>query len=260
MSTTERDLSNVRVADPEHWRAGAPLELFAELRASCPVHWSAGMTSFPEEPGFWSVTNQELVHEVSRNYRLFSSELGGMVGMPWVQLDVQNGMFIGMDPPKHGRLKQLFQRGFTPKRIAEHEESIRAIVIGALDRLEGRDTFDVVTELAAPSVSRVIGDFMGIDQADDAMWARLITMLVGGDDAELNPEGPGSVIEKVIPEIVQRCQVLIDDRRATPTDDLMSVLVHADIDGDQLSDWEIVIDRTPVVGPPRVRGVVDVTP
>ncbi|MGE4426348.1 MAG: cytochrome P450 [Solirubrobacteraceae bacterium] len=241
MSTIDQNLDAVRVADPEHWREGPPLELFRELRAFSPVHWSDGMSSFPDEPGFWSVTNQELVKEVSRDWQTFSSELGGMVGMPWVQLEVQNGMFIGMDPPKHDRLKSLFQRGFTPKRTAEHEPAIREITIGVLDGLKGRESFDVVTELAAPVVSRVIGSFMGIDPADDAIWARLMNQLVGGDDAEMNPEGPQSVIDKVIPEIVGRCQILIDARRAEPTDDLMSILVHAEIDGEMLSDWEIVM-------------------
>jgi cholest-4-en-3-one 26-monooxygenase len=199
------------------------------------------MTSFPDEPGFWSVTNQELVHEVSRNWQLFSSELGGMVGMPWVPLAVQNGMFIGMDPPKHDRLKALFQRGFTPRRTAEHEDAIRAIAVDRLARLEGRETCDVVSDLAQPIVSRVIGSFMGIDEADDAMWAELMNRLVGGDDAEMNPEGPEAIMEQVIPTIVERCQVLIDARRADPTDDLMSILVHAELDGDRLSDWEIVM-------------------
>jgi cholest-4-en-3-one 26-monooxygenase len=241
MTTTDADLATLRVADPEHWREGPPHELFRRLRAEAPVHWSSGMTSFPEEPGFWSVTNQELVHEVSRNWQLFSSELGGMVGMPWVPLAVQNGMFIGMDPPKHDRLKALFQRGFTPRRIAEHEDAIRAIAVDRLERLEGRETCDVVTDIAQPIVSRVIGSFMGIDEADDAMWAELMNRLVGGDDAEMNPEGPEAIMEKVIPTIVERCQVLIDARRADPTDDLMSILVHADLDGDRLSDWEIVM-------------------
>ena len=241
MSTIDQNLDAVRVADPEHWREGPPLELFRELRASSPVHWSDGMSSFPDESGFWSVTNQELVKEVSRDWKTFSSELGGMVGMPWVQLEVQNGMFIGMDPPKHDRLKSLFQRGFTPKRTAEHEPAIREITRGVLDGLHGRESFDVVTDLAAPVVSRVIGSFMGIDPADDAIWARLMNQLVGGDDAEMNPEGPQSVIDKVIPEIVGRCQILIDARRAEPTDDLMSILVHAEIDGEMLSDWEIVM-------------------
>ena len=241
MSATEQDLSDVRVADPEHWRTGAPHELFKELRRQCPVHWSKGMTSFPEEPGFWSVTNQELVREVSRNWELYSSELGGMVGMPWVQLEVQNGMFIGMDPPKHDRLKALFQRGFTSKRIAEHEDEIRAITSAQLDKLEGREICDLVVDLAQPVVSRVIGSFMGIDPDDDAMWALLMNRLVGGDDAEMNPEGPEDVMETVIPIIVQNCQKLIDARREQPTEDLTSVLVHAEVDGDTLTDWEIVM-------------------
>jgi cholest-4-en-3-one 26-monooxygenase len=241
VSTQEYDLDTVRVADPEHWRQGPPLELFKTLRAERPVHWSGGMSSFPDEPGFWSVTNQALVREISLDWQTYSSEVGGMVGMPWVQLEVQNGMFIGMDPPKHDRIKALFQRGFTPRRIAEHEPAIREITRGVLDRLQGRDEFDVVTDLAQPVVSRVIGSFMGIDPADDELWARLMNQLVGGDDAEMNPEGPQSVIEKVIPEIVSRCQVLIDARREHPTDDLMSVLVHAEIDGQQLSDWDIVM-------------------
>jgi cholest-4-en-3-one 26-monooxygenase len=164
-----------------------------------------------------------------------------MVGMPWVPREVQNGMFIGMDPPKHDRLKALFQRGFTPKRIAEHEDAIRAITVAALDRLEGRETCDLVPDLAQPVVSRVIGSFMGIEEADDAMWAELMNKLVGGDDAEMNPEGTDAIMAKVIPEIVARCQKLIDARREAPTDDLMSVLVHAEIDGDRLSDWEIVM-------------------
>ena len=240
MGATE-DLNEIRVADPEHWHEGPPHELFKRLRNECPVHWSSGMSSFPGEPGFWSVTNQALVHEVSRNWQRYSSELGGMVGMPWVALEVQNGMFIGMDPPKHDRLKALFQRGFTPKRIAEHEDAIRAITVKQLDRIDGREEIDLVPDFAQPVVSRVIGSFMGIDEADDAMWADLMNQLVGGDDAEMNPEGPESAMEKIIPMIVERCQVLIDARRAEPRDDLMSVLVHAEIDGESLSDWEIVM-------------------
>jgi cholest-4-en-3-one 26-monooxygenase len=199
------------------------------------------MTSFPEEPGFWSVTNQELVHEVSRNYQLYSSELGGMVGMPWVQLEVQNGMFIGMDPPKHDRLKALFQRGFTPRRIAEHEDEIRAITCKILDGLEGRETVDLVSDVAQPIVSRVIGAFMGIAEEDDAVWARLMNAIVSADDPEQNPEGPETVMERDMPEIIQRCQKLIADRIANPTADLTTVLVDAEVDGEKLTEWEIVM-------------------
>ena len=77
-------------------------------------------------------------------------------------LELMRAMFIGMDPPKHDRLKMLFQAGFTPRRIARHEPAIRVIIVDVLDRLEGRETCDLVTDVAQPIVSRVIGSFMGI--------------------------------------------------------------------------------------------------
>ena len=86
-------------------------------------------------------------------------------------------MFIGMDPPKHDRVKALFQAGFTPKRIADHEERIREIVDEVLDRLDGRERCDLVTDVAQPVVARVIGSFMGISEEEDAIWAELMNAI-----------------------------------------------------------------------------------
>ena len=150
-------------------------------------------------------------------------------------------MFIGMDPPKHDRLKMLFQRGFTPRRIAEHEDAIRAITVGVLDGLAGRETCDLVTDVAQPVVSRVIGSFMGIPPEDDEIWARLMNTTLGAGDPDLNPEGVESVMERDVPEIFDRCRALIAERRERPTDDLTSVLVHAEVDGQRLEEHEIVM-------------------
>jgi cholest-4-en-3-one 26-monooxygenase len=150
-------------------------------------------------------------------------------------------MFIGMDPPKHDRLKVLFQAGFTPRRIADHEPEIRKIVTGVLDRLQGRETCDLVNDVAQPVVSRVIGSFMGIPESDDAIWARLMNTALAAGDPDLNPEGMQSIIENEIPEIFARCSKMIAERREHPTDDLTSVLVHAEIDGQRLEEHEIVM-------------------
>jgi len=150
-------------------------------------------------------------------------------------------MFIGMDPPKHDRLKMLFQRGFTPKRIAEHEDAIREIAVSVLDRLEGREACDLVEDVAQPVVSRVIGSFMGIPPEDDIMWARLMNSMLGASDPDLNPDGIGAVMERDIPQLFERCGKLIAERRENPTDDLTSVLVHAEIDGERLDEHEIVM-------------------
>jgi len=206
------------------------------------VHWTSRLTEYPDEAGFWSVTRFDDVQAVSRDWQTYSSAQG-ITGVTnaIVPVELIQAMFIGMDPPKHDRLKALFQRGFTPKRIAEHEDRIRAIAVDVLDRLDGRETCELVGEVAQPIVSRVIHSFMGVPPEDDAVWARLMNSILGAGDPELNPDGPASVMERDVPEIFERCRRLIADRRADPTDDLTSVLVHAEVDGERLEEHEIVM-------------------
>ena len=117
---------------------GAPHELFRELRGECPLHWSE-INEYPDEEGFWSVTRADDVREVSLDWETYSSERGGVTGLTHVDpARAADGQFIGMDPPKHDRLKTLFQRGFTPKRIAEHEDAIREITERVLDGVADR--------------------------------------------------------------------------------------------------------------------------
>jgi cholest-4-en-3-one 26-monooxygenase len=207
------------------------------------VHWTERITEYPEEDGFWSVTTADDVHEVSRDWRTYSSEKGGITALTnaIIPLELIQAMFIGMDPPKHDRLKALFQRGFTPKRIAEHEDQIREITRNVLDGLDGREKCDLATDVAQPVVSRVIGSFMGIPPEDDAVWAGLMNTTLGAGDPDLNPEGVESVMQRDVPEIFERCRKLIAERRERPTDDLTSVLVHAELDGERLEEHEIVM-------------------
>jgi cytochrome P450 len=243
ISADQTPLEDLLVTEREHWPDGPPHELFKRLRTECPVHWTAQITEYPEEAGYWSVTRADDVHEVSHDWRAYSSELGGVTALTnaIMPLELTQAMFIGMDPPKHDRLKALFQRGFTPKRIADHEDRIREITVGALDRLEGRETCDLVTEVAQPVVSRVIHSFMGIPPEDDEIWARLMNTTLGAGDPDLNPEGVQTVMERDVPEIFDRCRRLIAERRERPTEDLTSVLVHAEIDGERLQEHEIVM-------------------
>jgi cholest-4-en-3-one 26-monooxygenase len=179
VNADERRLDEIDVGDPVNWQNGAPHEIFKRLRGECPVHWSE-INDYPDEAGFWSVVTADDVHTVSRDWRTFSSERGGCMALTHaIPLELMTSMFIAMDPPKHDRLKALFQRGFTPKRIAMHEDEIRAIVVKVLDRLEGRETCDVVDDIAQPVVSRVISSFMGIPERDDKVWATLDNTTLG---------------------------------------------------------------------------------
>ncbi len=120
-------IQDVLVTERDVWQDGPPHELFKRLRGECPVHWTARITEYPEEAGYWSVTTADDVQEVSHDWATYSSELGGITALTdaIMPLELIRAMFIGMDPPKHDRLKMLFQRGFTPRRIAEHEDAIR---------------------------------------------------------------------------------------------------------------------------------------
>ncbi len=243
MSTDAAPLHDLLVSEREHWQDGPPHDLFKRLRAECPIHWTDRITEYPDEAGYWSVTRADDVHAVSHDWRTYSSELGGVTALTdaVMPLELIQAMFIGMDPPKHDRLKALFQRGFTPKRIADHEAEIRAIATRVLDRVAGRETCDLVAEVAQPVVARVIGSFMGIPPEDDEVWARLMNTILGAGDPELNPEGMDTVMQREVPQVFERCGRLIAERRANPTDDLTSVLVHAEIDGERLQEHEIVM-------------------
>jgi cytochrome P450 len=235
-------LDGLLVGERELWKDGPPHATFKRLRGECPVHFTKEITEFPEEDGFWSVTLADDVHEISRDWETYSSATGiTALTNAIISLDLIQAMFIGMDPPKHDRLKALFQRGFTPKRIAEHEDAIRQITRDVLDRLDGRDTCDLVIDVAQPVVARVIGSFMGIPPEDDEVWANLMNTMLGAGDPDLNPEGVETVMQRDVPEVFRRCAELIAARRAQPTDDLTSVLVHAEVDGERLEEHEIVM-------------------
>lgn len=242
MNPVSARLEDELVLERKHWVDGPPHDLFKQMRGGCPVHWTSHVTEFPAAAGFWSVTTADDVHEVSRDWQTYSSELGGVTAINEVfPIELSRAMFIGMDPPKHDRIKALFQAGFTPKRIAAHEDAIREIVIEVLDRLEGRETCDLVVDVAQPAVSRVIGSFMGIPPEDDEVWATLMNSTLGAGDPDLSPGGVEEALEKAIPEIFARCNKMIAARREAPTDDLTSVLVHAEVEGQMLEEHEIVM-------------------
>jgi cytochrome P450 len=242
-ATDDLPLEDVLVTERELWIDGPPHALFERLRRECPVHFTKRISEYPGEAGFWSVTTADDIHAVSRDWQTFSSERGGITAVtdPVMPLELIQAMFIGMDPPRHDRLKTLFQRGFTPRRIAEHEGEIREIAVRVLDGVAGREEVDLVTDVAQPVVSRVIGSFMGIPPADDAIWARIMNSTLAAGDPDVNPEGPQIVMERDVPELFERCRRLIAERRDRPTDDLTSVLVHAEVDGQRLEEHEIVM-------------------
>jgi cytochrome P450 len=234
------------VADPDLWRDGPPQELFDRLRAKCPVHWSPNVVGRSGGTGFWSVTRGADLETVSRDWQTFSSEREGSTDigeddLPPEVRDQFHQSMIDLDPPRHNRLKKLFVGGFTFSRIAEHEPWIRDVVTTVLDRLDGRETADLVADVSGPVVSRVIHRLMGIPEEDDERWSHDMARYMARDDRELNPEGLDEWLEQLIPAVDANCRKLVEDRRAHPGDDLISILVQAEVDGEKLTDDELSI-------------------
>ena len=238
MTTIAPDLEQLDLGDLSLWINGPPHDIFTRLRSEAPVHWSP-LADHPDEAGFWSITRAADIREVSLDWEAFSSEIGGILVLDdfGIPLEAQRQQMISMDPPRHDRLKALFQRGFTPKRIAEHTDRIRGIVNRTLDRVTEHGECDLVTDVAGPVVSRVIGSFLGTPEEDDARHMEDTNLALGFGDEDLRPS------EEALTEMLTRTwnetMEIIAERRASPGDDLISVLVHAEVDGERLTDSEI---------------------
>ena len=237
--TVESDLDQIDLGNLELWEAGPPHDLFTRLRREAPVHWSP-LDDYPEEAGFWSLTRAADLRAVSLDWQTFSSYVGGIMVLDdfGIPLEAQQQQMISMDPPRHDRIKALFQRGFTPKRIGEHEERIRG------DRQRGarpgreRGECELVNEVAGPVVSRVIGSFIGTPEEDDQRHLEETNMVLGFGDEDLRPTEEAVV--EVMTNAWNETMELVAERRDNPgMDDLIDVLVHSEVDGERLSDAEI---------------------
>ncbi|MBJ7459485.1 MAG: cytochrome P450, partial [Thermoleophilaceae bacterium] len=145
---------------------------------------------------------------------------------------------IAMDPPKHDRMKALFQQAFTPRRIAAHTEIIRVITNHVLDGVGQRGECDLVTDVGAHITSRVIGSLLGTPESDDEQLVAWSNTLIGYEDPDYRPDFDG--VMKAVADAFEYVLPMIADRRENPTDDLISALAAAEVDGDHLTEAEMV--------------------
>jgi cytochrome P450 len=241
MLATGRPLTaDIDLSDLSLWRDGPPHEVLDQLRTESPVHFSE-MTTYEGQAGFWSLTGHADIRAASMDWQTFSSELGGMLlvdglGVP---MELQRDVLISMDPPRHARFKGLFQRAFTPRTIAAHEAAVRATVIEAVTRLGEAGEGDLVADVGAPVTARVIGSLLGTPQDMDESLIRWGNSALAFEDPEYRPD-----MESFWREIGEATMYILEavaERRKTPTDDLMTALSVAEIDGDRFSDAEIVM-------------------
>jgi len=236
---------SVDLLDPRTFESGVPQQFFAWLRENAPIHWHEGRPGRelfpgriePDQRGFWAVTRHADVVEVSRSHGLFSSERGSSIiaDMPEVELAMIRQQLIHMDPPRHSKLRNLVNRGFTPRMIGRMEPHVRELAREIVDRLEGKSECDFVTEIAAELPLLVIAELLGVPREDRWKLFNWSNRLIGAEDPDY-----GSPVDAQIAvlELFQYGAWLADQRRAEPKDDIVSTLVHADVDGEALGGVE----------------------
>ena len=222
---------------------------FRSLRRDRPISFHAesevpeGMP-YPQGPGFWALVKHEDILHVSRNPELFISGKGSTIGnMPEPLLEYM-GSIINMDRPRHTRLRGIISRGFTPNMIARAEASVDRAVATIVHNVREKGECEFVSEIAGRLPLVIICDMMGIPESQYDFVAEQANVIIGAgsgdpdfvsDISQLMPRLMGSVVA-----ISELCKELAQARRANPTDDLTSALVNTEIDGETLTDEELV--------------------
>jgi cytochrome P450 len=237
---TALTVDDIKLADVAFWslpdreRDAA----FTVLREQRPVSWHEEFEypGLPKGPGFWAVTRWQDVWTVSRNADLFISGRGSNIGDLPIELAEFFGSMINMDAPRHTKLRLLVNKGFTPRMVARVEAMVRERARKIVDAVAPRGECDFVSDIAASLPLEIICEMMGIGPSDYRRIFELTNVILGVGDPEY-----ASTIEELMAagmELFQFAQALGSARLAAPADDITSALMHAEVDGERLSEQE----------------------
>lgn len=253
MTTDTTSITDINLGDDDLFARYEQHAAFTALRATPGLHWNEGDE---EVKGWWNVTRYADVLYVSRHPELFSSERGIVQFEPVNEEDAMaastgNGkMLITMDPPRHVKLRRLVNKAFTPRAVAVMEPEIRAITNQVLDGIANKGRCDFVLDAACQLPLAVICGMMGLEQKDWALMFQLTNKVLGPGDPEYQtdvpPEQRGTNDAARITGNMGTMQMfgffaqLLQERKANRRDDLISILTGCEVDGDALSDEDIL--------------------
>ncbi len=237
---------DVDLTDLDAWEKRVPYEEFARLRQEAPIAW---FDEAPPNHGFWSVHRYGDIVEISRDTARFSSATGVSFEEPTAEDMATRRTIIDMDPPAHTKLRKILAPSFTPRAVAVYEHFVRALTNVALEESLPRGEFDFVHHVAKEVPIRVLARIMGLpeDRLDEFidLGDRLIAntdpeitdVVWGRDDTEAYRNFPfRSPYGKQLWDMGRE---LVKDRLRHPTDDLLSTVLHAEIDGERLNEVDL---------------------
>ncbi len=221
--------------EPATYAHGFPYEVFRQLRDSDPV-------SHHDHPawehGYWAVSRHADVQRVSRDWNGFQNapnpflpdraDFGDEAGASL--------LMISLDPPEHTKLRKLISSGFTPRRINDLAARVKERVDSVIDSVAGRGECDLVRDVALWLPLHAIADLVGVPEEDRKQvfeW----TELTFGFDADTTPEERAEAAQSMFAYADAMCAQRVDD----PRDDLMSVLLHAEVEGERLTQMQLAV-------------------
>jgi cytochrome P450 family 142 subfamily A polypeptide 1 len=203
--------------------ANGPHAAFRWLRAHAPVFWD-------EKNRLWGITRHAHVQEVAKAPQWFCSGGGSRPDSPPIP------SMINMDDPLHRRRRALVNRGFTPRRIEEQEAKARAASRALLDAVAGRGACDWVNDVARHLPMIMIGDMLGVAPEDHERLLAWSDDMLLGTNSKASDEARGRAMRAGAEWVTYHARVVADRRAKPPGDDLISALVHAELDGERLDD------------------------
>jgi len=218
---------------------------FAVLRAERPVTWQPAVDDAlmhdPNDLGHWAVTRHADIVTISRDSETFLSGKGVLFENVPEELLEGSQSFLAMDAPRHTMIRKVVHAAFTPRQVRRIEDSIKAnahAIVGELR--EAGSGADFVEHCAKELPIRTLSDMVGIPESERVQVAEAADAMVSlGDPEFLNGRNALEVLVTSQMYLHQVAGALAADRRDHPGDDLISSLVHAEVDGDRLTDAEV---------------------
>jgi cytochrome P450 len=235
-------LDDVDLTDHSRFAERVPHEMFAVLRREDPVHWQ----DEADGRGFWSITKHADITAAAKDWRTFSSELGGtsLQDLEPDELEARKSM-LDMDPPPHNALRAIVNRDFTPRAVRVFTERIRELFDDVLTEALEKGEVEFVDDVAAKLPMRVFAEILGAPESDHRYLVELGDRMLGQDDPEFAIDPETAKANRHLPfsnpvalEMFEYGRKLAEERRACPRDDIVTKLVEAEIDGCPLTQHE----------------------
>ncbi len=230
-------LDDIHLADPAFWKRRDRYDVLARFRRERPISRQA----LPDGEGFyWSLTRHRETREITRNAKLFLSRYGtGMTTADAPEIAYDIAGMVNRDAPDHPRLRRILARVFTPRLLKKIEGDMAVSARAVIGAVSERGQCDFAADVANRMPTKVICDMLGVPDGDDRdMLARLSVEAQGyGDD------GAGDEAESLdaFYAINAYGEELCRERRKRPGNDLVSMMIMAETDGQKLSDYDVGI-------------------